>query len=73
MAVPACVAAIVFSHEHRLARTGTGGKAARPPVETGDVIFLPRKQLHSLECASAEPIQLVGAIHPGDNPGINDY
>lgn len=47
----------------------TETKKAR--VKAGDVIFLPRKQLHSLECTAAEGMEVVGVIHPGDNPGIN--
>jgi mannose-6-phosphate isomerase-like protein (cupin superfamily) len=42
-------------------------------VTAGDVIFLPRKQLHSLEATSAEGIDVVGVICPGDNPSINYY
>src|SRR6201996_8919399 len=42
-------------------------------VSAGDVIFLPRKQLHSLEASSAEGIDVVGVICPGDNPSINYY
>lgn len=45
------------------------GSAAR--VRTGDVIFFPRKHLHSLECTVPEGMDVVGLIHPGDNPGIN--
>jgi mannose-6-phosphate isomerase-like protein (cupin superfamily) len=41
------------------------------PVGAGDVIFLPRKHGHSLECVAAEGMDVVGVIHPGDNPGIN--
>jgi CDGSH-type Zn-finger protein/mannose-6-phosphate isomerase-like protein (cupin superfamily) len=44
---------------------------AKAPVKAGDVIFLPRKQLHSLECTVPEGMEVVGVIHPGDNPGIN--
>jgi mannose-6-phosphate isomerase-like protein (cupin superfamily)/CDGSH-type Zn-finger protein len=40
-------------------------------VSAGDVIFLPRKQAHSLECTAAAGMDVVGVIHPGDNPGIN--
>ena len=40
-------------------------------VRPGDVIFLPRKQPHSLQCLAPEGMELVGVIHPGDNPGIN--
>ena len=49
----------------------TEDKKAR--VAAGDVIFLPRKQLHSLEATSADGIDVVGVICPGDNPSINYY
>jgi mannose-6-phosphate isomerase-like protein (cupin superfamily)/CDGSH-type Zn-finger protein len=42
-------------------------------VKAGDVIFQPCKQLHSLEATSAEGIDVVGVICPGDNPSINYY
>jgi quercetin dioxygenase-like cupin family protein len=42
-------------------------------VAAGDVIFLPRKQLHSLEATSAGGMDVVGVICPGDNPSINYY
>lgn len=42
-------------------------------VTAGDVIFLPRKQLHSLEATSVDGIDVVGVICPGDNPSINYY
>lgn len=45
------------------------GKRAR--VVAGDVIFFPRKHHHSLQCVSPEGMDVVGLIHPGDNPGIN--
>lgn len=40
-------------------------------VRAGEAIFLPRKQLHSLEATSAEGIFVVGVICPGDNPSIS--
>ena len=40
-------------------------------VTAGDVIFLPRKQLHSLEATSPDGMLVVGTIYPGDNPAIN--
>lgn len=40
-------------------------------VRAGDVIFLPRKQAHSLECTDPNGMDVVGLIHPGDNPSIN--
>jgi mannose-6-phosphate isomerase-like protein (cupin superfamily)/CDGSH-type Zn-finger protein len=49
----------------------TEDKKAR--VTAGDVIFLPRKQLHSLEATSEDGIDVVGVICPGDNPSINYY
>jgi quercetin dioxygenase-like cupin family protein len=49
----------------------TEDKKAR--VTAGDVIFLPRKQLHSLEATSTDGIDVVGVICPGDNPSINYY
>jgi CDGSH-type Zn-finger protein/mannose-6-phosphate isomerase-like protein (cupin superfamily) len=45
----------------------------KAPVAAGDVIFLPRKQLHSLEATSASGMDVVGVICPGDNPSINYY
>jgi CDGSH-type Zn-finger protein/quercetin dioxygenase-like cupin family protein len=43
----------------------------KAPVEAGDVIFLPRKQLHSLQCTDPGGMLVVGVIYPGDNPTIN--
>lgn len=40
-------------------------------VQTGDVMFLPRKQLHSLQCIDAAGMDVAGVIYPGDNPSIN--
>jgi len=40
-------------------------------VTAGDVIFLPRKQIHSLEATSTDGIDVVGVICPGDNPSIS--
>ena len=54
--------------------TGTGcmwTENLKAPVRAGDVIFLPRKQLHSLEATSPEGMLVVGTIYPGDNPAIN--
>jgi quercetin dioxygenase-like cupin family protein/CDGSH-type Zn-finger protein len=45
-----------------------GGKA---PVVAGDVIFLPRKLIHSLQCTDPGGMMLAGVIYPGDNPSIN--
>jgi mannose-6-phosphate isomerase-like protein (cupin superfamily) len=43
----------------------------RAPVAPGDVIFFPRKHVHSLQCTSPDGMDVLGVIHPGDNPGIN--
>jgi mannose-6-phosphate isomerase-like protein (cupin superfamily)/CDGSH-type Zn-finger protein len=40
-------------------------------VGPGDVLFLPRKQLHSVQCTTPGDFDLVGVIYPGDNPAIN--
>ena len=46
-------------------------EARKTPVRTGDVIFLPRKQIHSLQCTDPGGMLLAGVIYPGDNPAIN--
>lgn len=43
----------------------------KAPVRAGDVIFLPRKQIHSLQATAPEGMDVVGVIYPGDNPSIN--
>lgn len=43
----------------------------RTAVKGGDVIFLPAKQVHSLQGTGAEGMNVVGIIYPGDNPSIN--
>ena len=43
----------------------------RARVHPGDVIFFPRKHRHSLQCVDPDGMDVVGLIHPGDNPGIN--
>jgi CDGSH-type Zn-finger protein/mannose-6-phosphate isomerase-like protein (cupin superfamily) len=47
----------------------TEGKKAL--VASGDIIFLPRKQIHSLQCTDPNGMMLAGVIYPGDNPSIN--
>jgi mannose-6-phosphate isomerase-like protein (cupin superfamily)/CDGSH-type Zn-finger protein len=42
-------------------------------VAAGEVIFLPRKQRHSLEATAAAGMFVVGVICPGDNPSIAYY
>jgi CDGSH-type Zn-finger protein/mannose-6-phosphate isomerase-like protein (cupin superfamily) len=40
-------------------------------VVAGDVLFLPRKQTHSVQCTVDGGFDVVGVICPGDNPSIN--
>ena len=40
-------------------------------VAAGDVLFLPRKQVHSVQCLTTGGFDIVGVIYPGDNPSIN--
>ena len=40
-------------------------------VHAGDVLFLPRKQMHSVQCTTPGGFDIVGVIYPGDNPSIN--
>ncbi|MDE2263943.1 MAG: CDGSH iron-sulfur domain-containing protein [Gammaproteobacteria bacterium] len=42
-------------------------------VCAGEAIFLPRKQLHSLEATSAQGMLVAGVICPGDNPSLAYY
>ncbi len=44
---------------------------AKAAVAPGDVIFLPQRQLHSLECTSVEGMKLVGVFYPAGSPAIN--
>ncbi|MDZ4730529.1 MAG: CDGSH iron-sulfur domain-containing protein [Xanthomonadales bacterium] len=46
-------------------------EGARAEVQPGDIIFLPRRQLHSLECSSDEGMRLVGVFFPAGSPAIN--
>jgi mannose-6-phosphate isomerase-like protein (cupin superfamily)/CDGSH-type Zn-finger protein len=59
-------ALIILSGEGML---WTESRKAR--VHAGDIVFLPRKQIHSLQCTAPQGMEVVGVIHPGDNPGIN--
>lgn len=44
---------------------------SRAPVFPGDILFLPRKLLHSLECTSATGLRLMGVFYPAGSPAIN--
>ncbi len=46
-------------------------ESKKATVRAGDIIFLPRKQLHSLQCTDDSGMLVVGVIYPGDNPSIN--
>ena len=45
--------------------------SVKTPVAPGDVIFLPPKQRHSLECTVDGGMLVAGVIYPGNNPSIN--
>lgn len=44
---------------------------ARTAVAPGDIIFLPRKQIHSLECTAPAGMRLMGAFYPSGSPAVN--
>jgi mannose-6-phosphate isomerase-like protein (cupin superfamily) len=46
-------------------------ETVKAEVKAGDVLFLPRKLLHSVQCTSERGLDVVGVIYPGDNPAIN--
>jgi CDGSH-type Zn-finger protein/mannose-6-phosphate isomerase-like protein (cupin superfamily) len=46
-------------------------KRTKTHVAAGDVLFLPRKQVHSVQCTTPGGFDIVGVIYPGDNPAIN--
>ena len=43
----------------------------KTPVKPGDVIFLPARQGHSLECESKDGMRLMGVFFPAGSPAIN--
>jgi CDGSH-type Zn-finger protein/mannose-6-phosphate isomerase-like protein (cupin superfamily) len=43
----------------------------RTGIQAGDVLFLPRKQIHSVQCTVDGGLDVVGVICPGDNPSIS--
>ena len=60
--------------ESLVVMTGEGfmwTESRKAPVKVGDVIFLPRKQVHSLQCTDPSGMKVMGVIYPGDNPSIN--
>ncbi|MHB8722868.1 MAG: cupin domain-containing protein, partial [Steroidobacteraceae bacterium] len=46
-------------------------ESTKTTVAAGDILFLPRKQVHSVQCTTPGGFDVVGVIHPGDNPSIN--
>lgn len=46
-------------------------EATKTPVGPGDVLFLPRKLTHSVQCTVEAGLDVVGVICPGDNPSIS--
>jgi CDGSH-type Zn-finger protein/mannose-6-phosphate isomerase-like protein (cupin superfamily) len=44
---------------------------ARAAVAPGDILFLPRKVLHSLECTSPTGLRLMGVFYPSGSPAVN--
>lgn len=46
-------------------------EGTKTAVQAGDVLFLPRKQVHSVQCLTPGGFDVVGVIYPGDNPSIN--
>lgn len=46
-------------------------ETTRTEVGAGDVLFLPRKLTHSVQCVVDGGFDVVGVIYPGDNPSIN--
>ena len=50
-------------------RMWTGTKWAE--VKTGDVLFLPHRQEHSVECTDDDGMLLMGVFYPSGSPAIN--
>jgi quercetin dioxygenase-like cupin family protein len=50
-------------------RMWTGKQSAE--VRPGSIIFLPRKQTHSLECLDEHGMELMGVFYPAGSPTIN--
>ncbi|MEM9619247.1 MAG: CDGSH iron-sulfur domain-containing protein [Pseudomonadota bacterium] len=46
-------------------------RARKTSVATGDVIYLPPRQEHSLECTASEGMRLMGVFYPSGSPAIN--
>lgn len=46
-------------------------ETAKTTVGPGDVLFLPRKLAHSVQCTATDGLDVIGMICPGDNPSIS--
>ena len=46
-------------------------KTRYAPVKPGDIIFLPARQGHSLECTDEAGMRLMGVFYPAGSPAIN--
>lgn len=46
-------------------------ETARAQIQPGDIIFLPRKQVHSLECTAPDGMRLLGVFYPAGSPAVN--
>lgn len=46
-------------------------QSRKAAVGPGDVVYLPRKQIHSLECVSETGMTLAGSFFPAGSPAIN--
>lgn len=44
---------------------------SRAAIGPGDILFLPRKLSHSLECTSPSGLRLMGVFYPSGSPAIN--
>lgn len=58
---------LIFLHGEGVVWTHT----LKTAVRAGEMLFLPRKQVHSVQCVSARGLDVVGVICPGDNPSIS--
>ncbi len=44
---------------------------SKTPIKKGSMIFLPKKQLHCLECTTDEGLKLMGVFYPAGSPKIS--
>ncbi|NNE39889.1 MAG: cupin domain-containing protein [Marinicaulis sp.] len=46
-------------------------RGSRTNVSAGDILYLPARQEHSLECTSDDGLRLMGVLYPSGSPAIN--